>query len=108
MAYDVVPARANLVKQVRCARGDMPNWGGEGVGAADADGLVHVAHGNDWMVCWVRIVEGGEEVVEGISSSLRAASPSSKKSVLGQLSSVDILCLFEIALVLFRAVIELS
>lgn len=44
MAYDIVSARANLVKQVRRARGDMPDWGGEGVGAAGADGLVHVAH----------------------------------------------------------------
>ena len=27
----------------------MPDGSGDGVGAADADGLVHVAHDGDWM-----------------------------------------------------------
>ena len=43
-AYDVVPARADFVQEVGCAWGDVADWGGDGVGAADADGFVHVAH----------------------------------------------------------------
>lgn len=47
MAYDIVSARADFVKQVRCAWREVADWGGGGVGAADANRLVHVAHGND-------------------------------------------------------------
>lgn len=43
-AYDVVPARADFVQEVGCAWGDVADWSGDGVGAADADGFVHVAH----------------------------------------------------------------
>ena len=45
-ADDIVSARADFVKQVRCMRGETADWSSEGVRAADADGLVHVAHGD--------------------------------------------------------------
>ena len=45
-ADDIVSARADFVKQVRCVRGETPDRSSEGVRAADADGLVHVAHGD--------------------------------------------------------------
>ena len=45
VANDVVFARADFMQEVGRARGDVADWGGDGVGAADADGLVHVAHG---------------------------------------------------------------
>ena len=44
VAYDVISARADFVQEIGCACGDLADWGGDGVGAADADGLVHVAH----------------------------------------------------------------
>ena len=44
MTDDIVSARADFVQQVRCARREMSDWGGDGVRAANADGLVHVAH----------------------------------------------------------------
>ena len=45
VANDVVFARADLMQEVGRARGDVADRRGDGVGAADADGLVHVAHG---------------------------------------------------------------
>ena len=53
-AYDVVSARADFMQEVGCACGDVADWGGDGVGAADADGLVHVAHDGRCIGCsWV-------------------------------------------------------
>ena len=46
VAYNIVLARADFVQEVRAARGNLADWGGGGVRAADADGLIHVAHGS--------------------------------------------------------------
>lgn len=45
VAYNIVLTRANLVQKVRGARGNLADWGCGDVRAADADGLVHEAHG---------------------------------------------------------------
>ena len=44
VAYDIVSARADFVQEIGSVCGDVADWGGNGVRAADADGLVHVAH----------------------------------------------------------------
>lgn len=36
------------MQEIGRASGVATHWGGDCVGAADADGLVHVAHGGDW------------------------------------------------------------
>ena len=60
MAHDVVFSRADFMQDVGRARGDVADGRGNGVGAADADGLVHVAHGG-LMCVW----DGCEDVAEG-------------------------------------------
>ena len=45
VTHEVVFAGADLMQEVGGARGDVAEGRGDGVGAADADGLVHVAHG---------------------------------------------------------------
>ncbi len=44
MDYDVASAGADFGKEVRGAGGEVADGGGGGVGAAEADGLVEVAH----------------------------------------------------------------
>lgn len=48
MADNVVPAGADFVQEVGRAGGEAADRGGDRVGAADADGLVHVAHDCDF------------------------------------------------------------
>lgn len=45
VTYNIVLAGAEFVQEVRGARGNLANRGCGDVRAADADGLIHVAHG---------------------------------------------------------------
>ena len=52
VAHDVVFARADFMQDVGRAGRDVADGGGDGVRAANADGLIHVAHGG--LACvWV-------------------------------------------------------
>ena len=70
VAHDVVFARADFMQEVRRARGDVADRGGDDVGAADADGLVHEAHGDvcvwDVVGMWQKGKERDENFLEQI------------------------------------------
>ncbi len=59
MDYDVASAGADFGEEVRRAGGEVADGGGGGVGAAEADGLVEVAHWIGGSFGWGGWMDGG-------------------------------------------------